>query len=78
MMWQDIVLTLVGALFGVLLLPQVRDVLAGTKMNRWSTSLTSVGLLITAGVYVTLGLWIATATTAFTALVWAILYWYSR
>ena len=76
-MWQDFVLAAVSVGFSFFLIPQARSVFRGhlfIEMARdimISGTFTSIGLVIIAFTYATLGLWFATATTVATAIVWA-------
>jgi len=72
-MWQDIPLSLVSILFSVFLIPMIFDSLRGRVVNMWSALATSIGLYSTSTIYLSLGLFFATATTAMSATVWLIL-----
>jgi len=69
--WQDIVIAIVGLMFGVILFPQLKDVWNGkTILNLYSASLTTVGLFILAVTFATMDLWLSFIADFFSAAVW--------
>jgi len=75
-MWQDIVIASSSIIFGLLLIPQLKDVIYRKKsMNLYTTGLTAAFLFLINGVYLSLGLvWSA---IPFCSTIWAILFIYS-
>ena len=45
-MWQDFLIALVGLSFGLMLFPQLRDVIHGKSVNIYTAGLTTVGLYV--------------------------------
>jgi len=78
MIWQDMVISTIGILFGVLLLPQLKDCIKeDLSLNLFSSSLTSVGLYIQSYTFFTLKLYLSTFSTAFAGTVWALIFFFS-
>lgn len=79
MIWQDIVMTIVGVVFSVSLIPQA---IHGYKNKagsiQWQTSVpTFLGLYITTAVYLSLALYFSAFTAFFTGTLWLVL-WIQR
>lgn len=75
-MWQDFILTGINASFGLLLLPQLKDVISHKHtLNLWTCGFTFFGLCITNVIMLTLKLWLATIPTG--TIVWGLLWFYS-
>lgn len=73
-MWQDKVIAAVTASFGILLIPQLIDVVYGrATMNPITAFSTATGMLILTVVYSTLKMRMATVTNLFTAIIWFLL-----
>jgi len=73
--WQDIVIAAVSLMFGVILLPQVRDVWHGkTILNLYTASLTTIGLFILVITFFTMGFWISFIADFFSGIVWLLLF----
>lgn len=73
--WQDIVISIVGLMFGVILFPQLKDVWKGkTILNLYSASLTTLGLFILAFTFATMDLWFSFVADFFSATVWFLLF----
>lgn len=73
--WQDIVIASVSLMFGVILLPQVRDVWHGkTILNLYTASLTTIGLFILVITFFTMGFWISFIADFFSGIVWLLLF----
>lgn len=73
--WQDIVIAIVGLMFGFILFPQLKDVWNGkTILNLYSASLTTVGLFILAITFATMDLWLSFIADFFSATVWFVLF----
>ena len=70
MIWQDVVLMVGGFIFAIALFPSI---LSAHKPSRITCLLTGIVLLAFMGAYATLGLTLATISTALTALCWFIL-----
>ena len=48
-MWQDVVIAVVSLMFGLMLFPQLKDVLLNrTSLNLWSCGMTTIGLYVLA------------------------------
>lgn len=74
-MWQDYVISIVSLLFGVILLPQLKDVWDGkTILNVYTAALTTLGLYILGITFFTLNLWISVISEFFSATVWLLLF----
>ncbi len=76
MIWQDAVMTIVGIVFSVSLLPQV---IHGYKNKvgpiKWQTSVpTFLGVYAACVVYVSLKLYFSAITTFFTGTLWLVLW----
>ena len=73
--WQDVVISIVGLMFGVILFPQLKDVFKGkTSLNLYSASLTTLGLFILAITFATMELWLSFFADFFSATVWFLLF----
>jgi hypothetical protein len=78
MNWQDVAITVIVVLLAVMLLPQLRDVLARTTvLNVFSSLFTSVLAFLLCLIYATLGLWLSVTAQGAVALVWALLAYFS-
>lgn len=75
LIWQDIVLTVVGFGFSLALIPTI---MSKDKPPKLTCLLTGVGLLVNAVCVVTLDLWLAFASTLLSALAWFILLFQRR
>lgn len=72
--WQDIVIAIMGLIFGFILLPQLYDVFKkGIILNIYTAALTTIGLYIMAATFFSMGFWITVAANLFTATVWLLL-----
>jgi len=69
-MWQDIGITVITYLFGVMLLPQVREVYRGATINSLSGALYTAGFFALGYIFVTLRLWISVSAFIFTGIIW--------
>jgi len=58
-MWQDIVIAIVGFLFGFILLPLLRDVWRGDSTNIYTAGLTTIGLYVLAATFFTMRYWLS-------------------
>jgi hypothetical protein len=78
-MWQDIVLSIVGLLFTLMLIPQIWDGRRGKAiLNFWTCLITGAGCVVVGIVDVTLGLPYAAAVSASTGTMWLLLLYYSE
>ncbi len=78
MSWQDIAITVIVVLLAVMLLPQLRDVLARTTvLNVFSSLFTSILAFLLCAIYASLDLWLSFAAQATVAFVWALLAYFS-
>jgi hypothetical protein len=76
--WQDLAIPTIAFLAGVMLIPQLQDVLnRGAVINFFTASLTSVILFILSYVFATLSLWFSVIAQSFVATVWLLLAYYS-
>jgi len=73
-MWQDVVTAIVGLSFGLMLFPQLRDVIHGKSVNIYTAGLTMVGLYILALTFFTLEMWITVIAETFAGTVWFLLF----
>jgi uncharacterized protein with PQ loop repeat len=73
-MWQDLVLSSIGIVFTISLIPQLIDVMRKkTKMNLTTCIITSVGCIIIGGVDFTLGLPISAIVAISTGVLWGLM-----
>jgi len=78
-MWQDLVLSTVGFLFTIMLIPQLCDAYAGKAiLNFWTCFITGLGCIAIGVVDVTLNLPIASVVSISTGLMWLALMYYSE
>lgn len=70
MIWQDIVMMLVGYTFAFFLIPSIRG---NQKPARVSCITTAIGMGILTLCMATLGLWLTTLANALTTTAWVIL-----
>jgi len=76
MIWQDLVITSVNILFGVMLLPQLKDTIKkGHYMNLYSCGFTFIGLCICNITFATLELWLSAIPIC--TVMWGLLLYYS-
>ena len=76
-MWQDFLIALVGLSFGLMLFPQLRDVIHGKSVNIYTARLTTVGLYILALTFFTLEMWVTVIAEMFAGTVWFLLFFFS-
>lgn len=69
--WQDVYFAAAGLLYSVVMIPSIRN--PRTEIPRRSSVLTAVTLSASALAYASLGMWLASASTAIGAGVWAFL-----
>ena len=72
--WQDIVIAIVGLLFGFILLPLLRDVWRGESINVYTAGLTTIGLYIMAATFFTMRFWITFIAEVFSGTIWLLLF----
>ncbi|MEF8879182.1 MAG: hypothetical protein V5A64_02165 [Candidatus Thermoplasmatota archaeon] len=76
--WQDVVIAVIGLLFGFILLPQLVDVWKkNIVLNLYTAALTTIGLYIMSFTFFTLEFWITFLADLFTATVWLLLFVFS-
>lgn len=76
--WQDLVIAIIGLLFGFILLPQLHDVIKKKiVLNLYTAALTTIGLYIMTATFFTMGFWITFIADFFTATVWLLLFIFS-
>jgi hypothetical protein len=72
---HDIIIAVVSFLFAFILLPQLRDVYKkGTALNLYTSSLTTIGLIVLTINFFAMGFWISFAADFFNAVVWGLLF----
>lgn len=77
-MWQDFVLSFIGIIFTAALIPQLIDVYKNNVMNSTTCFITSSGCFVIAYVDFTLNLPYASIMSVITAIVWGLMFCYSR
>lgn len=73
-MWQDYVIAAVSLLFGVILLPQLKDVWKGQSLNIITGGLTTAGLYILVFTFFTMGYWVSMIADMFSGTVWLVIF----
>ena len=71
--WQDAVISIVCALYGFMLIPQVLDSLKGKTVNSITAGLIMSGTYIICVAFATLGLWISAVSDFFVGTMWLLL-----
>lgn len=72
---HDIIIATVSFAFGFILLPQLRDVCKGKiSLNLYTSSLTTVGLIILTVNFFIMGFWISFAADFFNSVIWGLLF----
>ena len=75
---HDIVIAVVSILFGVILIPQLKDVIKGkTILNLYTSSLTTIGLIILTTNFYLMEFWISFLADFFSAVIWFLLFVFS-
>jgi len=75
---HDIIIATVSFAFAFILLPQLRDVHKGKiSLNLYTSSLTTIGLIILTINFFAMGFWISFAADFFNAVVWGLLFAFS-
>ncbi len=75
---HDIVIAVVSILFGLILLPQLKDVLKGKSiLNLYTCSLTTIGLIILTTNFYIMKFWISFLADFFSAIIWFLLFLFS-
>ena len=69
-MWQDYVISVVGFMFAFMLIPQFISSWRGSHVNRWSSGLTTLGLLILMGCFISMKMYFACAANLMTGAAW--------
>jgi uncharacterized protein with PQ loop repeat len=78
-MWQDIIMSTVGIIFAVVLIPQAIDCYKKKcRMNVVSCSITTIGLVIIAVCMFTLDAYYTAVMNIITACVWGACWYFSR
>ena len=71
---HDIVIAVVSLLFGFILLPQLRDVYKKKiVLNLYTSSLTTIGLIVLTVNFFVMGFWISFIADFFNAVIWGLL-----
>ena len=77
-MWQDIILSMIGVVFTIVLIPQLKDVIKNKcKMNGLTCMVTSGGCFLISYVDFSLNLPISSAVSAVTGILWGLMLYYS-
>ena len=75
---HDIIIAMVSLLFGIILLPQLKDVLKGNiSLNLYTASLTTFGVGILTINFFIMGFWISFIADFFSTIVWFLLFFFS-
>jgi hypothetical protein len=75
---HDIIIAVVSLLFGFILLPQLRDVYRKKiVLNLYTSSLTTIGLIILTVNFFVMGFWISFVADFFNSLIWGLLFIFS-
>lgn len=70
-MWQDFVLSGIGIVFTIILIPQLIDSIKDIDhINKLTSSITGMGCFLICAVDITLGLYFAAAVSMITGIVW--------
>jgi len=77
-MWQDFVLSIIGIIFTVSLIPQLIDVRKNGVMNSITCFITSTGCFVIAYIDFTLNLPYASVISIITASIWGLMFCYSK
>jgi len=70
MIWQDIVIGVLGFLFSVMLIPQIKDSLKGKSINTMTSGLTAIGLFVMGATFLTLELWLSSLSSFLNGTLW--------
>jgi hypothetical protein len=74
-MWQDLVLSIIGIAFTIILIPQLLDSIKGkSQINTLTSSITGFGCFLICFVDFTLGLYIAAIVSLITGIVWLLFF----
>jgi len=72
---HDIIIAIVSLMFGIILLPQLKDVIKGNiSLNLYTASLTTVGVGILTVNFFIMGFWISFIADFFSTIVWFFLF----
>jgi TctA family transporter len=75
---HDIIIAVVSFAFAFILLPQLKDVWTGKiSLNLYTSSLTTIGLIILTVNFFVMGFWISFAADFFNSVIWGLLYIFS-
>jgi len=75
---HDIIIAVVSFAFAFILLPQLRDVRKGKiSLNLYTSSLTTIGLIVLTINFFAMGFWISFAADFFNSVVWGLLFVFS-
>jgi len=76
--WQDIFIAVVSLMFGVILLPQLKDVWNGkTTLNLYTAGLTTIGLFILTATFFTMHFWVSFIADFISGIIWFLLFVFS-
>ena len=72
---HDIIIAIVSLLFGIILIPQLKDVIKGKiSLNLYTASLTAVGVGILTVNFFIMGFWISFIADFFSTIIWSLLF----
>jgi len=75
---HDIIIATVSFAFAFVLLPQLREVLKGKiSLNLYTSSLTTIGLIVLTINFFVMGFWVSFAADFFNSIVWGLLFIFS-
>ncbi len=75
---HDIIIATVSFAFGFILLPQLREVWNGKiSLNLYTSSLTTIGLIILTVNFFIMGFWVSFAADFFNSVIWGLLFIFS-
>jgi hypothetical protein len=78
-MWQDLALSVIGIAFTLMLVPQLVDGMKGiARMNFWTCLITGLGCIGVGIVDITLTLYVTSAVSMSTGIMWLMLLYYSE
>ena len=73
-MWQDYVISVVGFMFAFMLIPQFISSWRGSHVNKWTSGLTTLGLFVLVGCFISMRMYFASWANLMTAIAWLIIF----
>ncbi len=75
---HDIVIAIVSFMFGIILIPQLKDVYRhGAVLNLYTSSITTIGLIVLTVNFFVMGFWISFAADFLNSVVWGLIFIFS-